>query len=44
LLVHGGELSRERDLAEVADRIDEEYVIEHPTSSQSVLTPLKERR
>src|SRR5205085_9245172 len=32
LLVHGGEVNRERDLAEVAERIDEEYVIEHPTS------------
>ena len=42
LLVHGGELNRERDLAEVADRIDEEYVIEHPTSSRSILAPLKE--
>jgi DNA sulfur modification protein DndD len=40
LLVHGGELDRERDLAGVADRIDEEYIIEHPTSSQSLLTRL----
>jgi DNA sulfur modification protein DndD len=38
LLVHGGEIDRERDLAEVAERIDEEYRIEHPSSSRSVIT------
>jgi DNA sulfur modification protein DndD len=37
LLVHGGEVNRERDLAEVAARIDEEYTIEHLTSSRSVI-------
>lgn len=42
LLVHGGELDRERDLAEIADRIDEEYRIEHPTSGRSELTRIKD--
>ena len=40
LLVHGGELDRERDLGQVAERIDEEYAIEHPTSSRSVISRL----
>src|SRR5207344_3296982 len=34
LLVHGGEVDRQRDLAVVAARIDEEYVIDHPTSGR----------
>jgi DNA sulfur modification protein DndD len=42
LLVHGGEINRERDLAEVASMIDEEYRIDHPTSGRSVLVRIKE--
>ncbi len=35
LLVHGGEIDRDRDLAQVAGRISREYRIDHPTSSRS---------
>jgi DNA sulfur modification protein DndD len=42
LLVHGGEIDRERDLKEIAGRIDEEYMIDHVSSSQSVITRVKE--
>jgi DNA sulfur modification protein DndD len=41
LLVHGGEINRDRDLAEVAGMIDEEYRIEHPTSGRSSLMRIK---
>jgi len=41
LLVHGGEINRDRDLAEVAAMIDEEYRIEHPTSGRSALMRIK---
>lgn len=37
LLVHDGEVDRERDLAEIRGQIDAEYRIEHPTSSSSSL-------
>ena len=42
LLVHGGEINRERDLAEVASMIDDEYRIDHLTSQKSTLVRLKE--
>lgn len=42
LLVHGGEVNRERDLAEVASMIDDEYRIDHLTSQRSALVRLKE--
>jgi DNA sulfur modification protein DndD len=35
LLVHGGEIDRDRDLQHVAERIGGEYVIEHPSSARS---------
>jgi DNA sulfur modification protein DndD len=42
LLVHGGEINRERDLTEVASMIDEEYRIDHLTSQRSMLVRIKE--
>jgi DNA sulfur modification protein DndD len=42
LLVHGGEINRERDLTEVASMIDEEYRIDHLTSQRSALVRIKE--
>lgn len=42
LLVHSGEVDRDRDLEHVKDRIDKEYRIEYVSSQRSVLLPIKE--
>jgi DNA sulfur modification protein DndD len=39
LLVHDGEVDRERDLKEIQPLVDAEYRIEHPTSTSSELVP-----
>jgi hypothetical protein len=41
MLVHGGEVDRDRDLAAVREMIDREYVIDFVTSRRSSLTPLE---
>ena len=40
LLVHSGEVDRDRDLGHVSDKIDREYEITYVTSSRSELSPL----
>lgn len=42
LLVHSGEIDRDRDLEHVKDRIDREYRIGSVSSRQSTLLPVKE--
>lgn len=40
LLVHGGEVDRDRDLKEVMAQVDAEYEIQHPTATRSELVPI----
>lgn len=41
LLVHGGEVDRERDLAGVVTQIDAEYEIHHSSATRSELVPIR---
>jgi len=41
LLVHGGEVDRERDLTPIKEQIDKEYVLEYVSSERTNLVPQK---